>query len=257
MPGDSTQGGGSGREAAPARRAGDSGRSGRLTRELVLSSALELVDREGLHALSMRRLGAELGVEAMSLYRYAQSKEALLDGLVEAMHLELHERLAAETDADTATTRGAPPWRSDLHRIARAMYDVCLAHPRAVPLLTTRMLATPMARRPLPVLRSDEQVLTLLREAVANEADTVTAFHAFTAWLLGYISVELRPLVDNPEESDPVSRFGLHLISAQELPAVRATVPALARRSGPESMAVGLDALLSQFAQGDPPTAST
>jgi AcrR family transcriptional regulator len=74
----------------------------------MLASALELVDREGLSALSMRRLGAELGVEAMALYRYAASKDALLDGLVVALYPELESRLAAtEPDAEPGP-RGAP-----------------------------------------------------------------------------------------------------------------------------------------------------
>jgi len=84
-----------GPETGQTRRASDRGRYGRLNRERVLAAALELVDREGLSALSMRRLGVELGVEALALYRYAASKGALLDGLVEALYLELEERLAA------------------------------------------------------------------------------------------------------------------------------------------------------------------
>src|SRR5512144_1744010 len=119
---------------APARRASDRGRYGRLSRERVLAGALELVDREGLSALSMRRLGAELDVEAMALYRYAAGKDALLDGLVEALYLELAGRLAAGPGADD----DAASWRTELHRIARATYEVCMAHPHVVPLLTTR-----------------------------------------------------------------------------------------------------------------------
>jgi len=54
-----------------------------LSREQVLDAALDLVDRDGVGALSMRRLGAELGVEAMTLYHYLPNKDALLDGIVE------------------------------------------------------------------------------------------------------------------------------------------------------------------------------
>jgi AcrR family transcriptional regulator len=227
----------------PARRASDRGRYGRLSRERVLASALELVDREGLSALSMRRLGAELGVEAMALYRYAASKDALLDGLVEALYLELEERLGAETAA-AAEKAG---WRAQLHRIARATYDVCLAHPEAVPLLTTRMLAVPLARRPGAVLRNHEQVLGLLRAAGFDEARTSGVFRAFTAWLLGYVSVELQPMVDNPDEHDLPFRLGLHRLSSQELPTLRETALSLAERGGPEGLAAGLDALLDRF----------
>ena len=230
-------------EPSPRRRASDRGRYGRLNRERVLASALALVDREGLSALSMRRLGAELGVEAMALYRYASSKDALLDGLVEALYLELEERLTAETDAAAE----APSWRAELHRIARATYDVCLAHPQAVPLLTTRMLAVPLARRPLAVLKDHERVLALLREAGLDDAGTAALFRAFTAWLLGYVSVELRPMVDNPDEQDPAFRLGLHRMPPQELPGLREAAPALTEPGGPEGLAAGLDALLDRF----------
>ncbi|MBN0048222.1 TetR/AcrR family transcriptional regulator C-terminal domain-containing protein [Streptomyces actuosus] len=235
--------------AGPTRHASDRGRYGQLSRERVLASALELVDREGLGALSMRRLGGELGVEAMALYRYASSKDALLDGLVEALHLELEERLAAEPGGPAADA--APAWRSGLHRVARTMYDVCLTHPQAVPLLATRMLAVPLARRPAAVLRHHERVLALLAEAGFDEADASAAFRAFTAWLLGYVSVELQPMVDNPEESDPAFRLGLHRIPPQALPRLRRTAPALAERGGAEGLTAGLDALLDRFTAHD------
>lgn len=223
----------------PARRASDRGRYGRLSRERVLASALELVDRDGLSALSMRRLGAELGVEAMALYRYAAGKDALLDGLVEALHLELEERLAADS--------AAADWRAELGRIARATYDVCLAHPQVVPLLSTRMLAVPLARRPLATLRHHERVVALLEGAGLGTDRSAVVFRAFTAWVLGYVSVELQAMVDNPEEPDPAFRLGLHHMPPQELPRLRATAPALAEPGGPEGLVAGLDALLDRF----------
>ncbi|MFJ4200276.1 TetR/AcrR family transcriptional regulator [Streptomyces sviceus] len=236
---------GDSRTPGPARRAADRGRYGRLSRARVLASALELVDREGLSALSMRRLGAELGVEAMALYRYAEGKDALLDGLVEALYLELEERLA--TGADGEEEARAPEWRAGLHRLARATYDVCLDHPQAVPLLTTRMLAVPLARRPLAVLKDHERVLALLRGAGVADERLADAFRSFTAWLLGYVSAELRPMVDNPDESEPSLRLGLHRMPPQELPVLRDIAPALAERGGPEGLAAGLDALLDRF----------
>lgn len=238
---------GNGDDAPPGRRASDRGRYGRLSRERVLATALALVDHEGLSALSMRRLGAELGVEAMALYRYAASKDALLDGLVEALYLELEQRLTTEPELPAAAE--TPAWRSGLHRVARTMYDVCLAHPQAVPLLATRLLAVPLARRPAAVLRNHERVLVLLREAGFDEATASGVFRAFTAWLLGYVSVELQPTVDNPEEPDPAFRLGLHRLSAQELPTLRQTAVSLAERGGPDSLAAGLDGLLDRFAR--------
>ncbi|MGQ4387351.1 TetR/AcrR family transcriptional regulator [Streptomyces sp. SAS_270] len=238
--------------SGPARRASDRGRYGRLSRERVLAAALELVDREGLSALSMRRLGAELGVEAMALYRYAPSKDALLDGLVEALYLELEDRLDSapgEPSPRTARpTAAAPEWRTGLQRIALATYEVALAHPEVVPLLATRMLAVPLARRPEAVLRDHERVLALLEEAGLDENRAAAVFRAFTAWLLGYVSVELRAMVDNPEESEPAFRLGLHRMPSQDFPRLREAAPALAEHGGPEGLAAGLDALLDRFA---------
>ncbi|EGX57572.1 TetR family transcriptional regulator [Streptomyces zinciresistens K42] len=224
----------------PARRASDRGRYGRLDRERVLSAALDLVDREGLTALSMRRLGAELGVEAMALYRYAAGKDALLDGLVEALHRELEEHLDA--------AEAVPAWRGELERVARATYDVCVGHPRAVPLLATRMLTVPLARRPPATLRHQERVLALLREAGFGAARSATLFRAYTGWVLGFVSVELQAMVDSPEEPDPAFRLGLHRMPARELPTLRETAPALAERGGPRELAAGLAALLDRFA---------
>ncbi|WP_406369423.1 TetR family transcriptional regulator [Streptomyces sp. NBC_00647] len=236
--------------ATPARRASDRGHYGRLSRERVLAAALDLVDQEGLSALSMRRLGARLGVEAMALYRYAEGKDALLDGLVEALYLELEEHLSAGHAPDAGSTESAPDaWRADLHRIARATYEVGLAHPQVVPLLSTRMLAVPLARRPLAVLKEHERVLALLEGAGLDRDRSAAVFRAFTGWVLGYLSVELRAMVDNPEEADPAFRLGLHRMPPQELPRLREIAATLADRGGPEGLAAGLDALLDRFTQ--------
>jgi len=84
----------------------------RLTREKVLKAALEFVDANGLAALSMHKLGAELGVQGMSLYSHVASKDALLDGIVEAMTWEA-EMPAAGMD-----------WRDALRHLAREIRGV-------------------------------------------------------------------------------------------------------------------------------------
>ncbi|NUL24358.1 TetR/AcrR family transcriptional regulator [Streptomyces lunaelactis] len=228
--------------SASVRRIRHQGRNGRLSRERVLATALELVDREGLSAMSMRRVGAELGVEAMTLYRYASSKDAMLDGLVEALYLELDEALAADPAG------AEPDWRAELHRVARATHQVAMAHPHVVPLLATRMLAVPLARRPLAVLKDHERVLVLLEQAEVDESTASIVCRAITAWILGYAFVELQAMVDNSEETEPAFRLGLHRMPVQELPRLRKTAPAIAEHGGPEGLAAGLDALLARFA---------
>lgn len=226
---------------APARRAADRGRYGRLSRERVLATALEIVDRDGLSALSMRGLGSELGVEAMALYRYADGKDALLDGLVEALFVELESALDGEPAA-----RG---WRGELDRIARAAYAVALRHPHVVPLLATRLLSTPLARRPAAVLRADERIVALLLDAGLSDRQAVDLHRVFTAWLLGWLTVELRAMDDDPDEPDPAFRLGLHRLPARELPRLRATAVLMAERGGTDGLGAGLDALLRTFGQ--------
>lgn len=103
-----------------------------LNRETLITAALAIVDREGLAALSMRRLGAELGVDPMAAYRHLPNKEALLDGVVEAV--------VAQIDLRTDPALG---WRGQLRQIVDANLTVMLAHPNVVPLLAQRPLTTP------------------------------------------------------------------------------------------------------------------
>jgi TetR/AcrR family transcriptional regulator, tetracycline repressor protein len=99
-----------------------------LTRERIVRAALALVDEAGLGALTMRRLGAELGVEAMSLYKHVAGKEAILDGIRELLIAEF---------AATLPPGPATGWRDDLARFARAYRSVGRAHPEAFALPAT------------------------------------------------------------------------------------------------------------------------
>jgi len=99
----------------------------RLTREKVLRAALGFVDANGLAALSMHKLGAELGVQGMSLYSHVQNKDALLDGIVEAMSREAQPPPAQDTD-----------WRDALRHLAREIRGMISRHPAAAPLLVSR-----------------------------------------------------------------------------------------------------------------------
>lgn len=88
-----------------------------LTRETVLTTALGLADAEGLEAVSMRRLAAELGVEAMSLYHHVASKRDLHAGLIDLVW----------SDVDVALDE--PDWRAALHRLCGSAHRALLRHP--------------------------------------------------------------------------------------------------------------------------------
>lgn len=107
-----------------------------VTREALIRAALKIVDGDGLAALSMRRLGAEMGVDPMTAYRHLPNKEALLDGLVEAVITEI------DLDVDPEL-----PWQLQLRRLVDANLAALLAHPNVLPLMAQRPLTTPESLR--------------------------------------------------------------------------------------------------------------
>ena len=161
-----------------------------LTRERILRAALKLIDRDGIDALSMRKLGRALGVEAMSLYRYVANKDAVLAGVVELLLDELELMPAAAG------------------RIVRSYRDVAQRHPKAFPLL---------ALRPLPNAAAVERALkpvATLREAGLDEAGALTAYGVLLSYVNGHL---LRELAGAPapraSEEDPFE-LGLRVILA-------------------------------------------
>lgn len=149
-----------------------------LTRERLVQAALDIVDRDGLSALSMRRLGAELGVDPMAAYRHFPNKDALLDGVMEAMVAEVD----LDIDADAE-------WQSRLRRLARANLEAMMAHPNALPLLATRPLTTPGS------LRIVEKALEITRSAGVPLLDGVLAIDVtglFTAGFTAAVAASAR-----------------------------------------------------------------
>ena len=104
-----------------------------LNKERVLRAAVDLADGEGLAALSMRRLGQELGVEAMSLYNPVADKEDVLDGMVDVVVREIEEAVSA-SDAP----RTPSDWKGAMRQRAMAARGVILQHPWARGLIVSR-----------------------------------------------------------------------------------------------------------------------
>lgn len=207
-----------------------------LSRELVLSTALELVDSKGLEALTMRRLGQELGRDPMSLYRYAANRAALLDGVTE---LVLNELAIFPDDKD---------WQTQLRRIAHDLRRLALRHPNVVPLLVTRPLSTPLGLRPLGTLRPLEQILSLLIDAGFAPEDALHVYRAYYGFLYGHILNELQELIVDPEENEALLRLGLHRLPAKDFPHLRALAPVLADYDGAAELDQGISILLSGLA---------
>jgi AcrR family transcriptional regulator len=145
----------------------------RLTREKVLQAALGFVDANGLAALSMHKLGAKLGVQGMSLYSHVENKEALLDGIVEAMTWE----------AEMPPADGAD-WRDALRHLAREIRGIILRHPAAAPLL--------VSRRVMPIRRLEQvdAYVRLLMRAGFTEDRAMDVLRTVIVYAHGYALAE-------------------------------------------------------------------
>jgi AcrR family transcriptional regulator len=204
-----------------------------LSRQDVLATALRLIDADGVGALSMRRMGKALGRDPMRLYRFASSKDELLDGIVELVLGEL--RIPAVKAGD---------WEDVLRRTAHAFREIALAHPHVVPLLVTRPLATPLALRPLGTLRPLEALLELLIGAGFDERGALHAYRLYMGFLQGHVLNELQERVHDPDETDDLLRLGLHRLPAKEFPRLRSLAAELASYDGRQELEEGLDVIL-------------
>jgi AcrR family transcriptional regulator len=131
-----------------------------LTRERIFTAALDLLDREGLGAVTMRRLADELGIQAPSLYHHLPSKDALLDGVA--------ARVMEQVDASGFELAD---WREALEIWAWSYYDALVAHPNLIPHLTTAF-----GRLDAALVRADQVYAGLLRAGWPPSRATRIAF---------------------------------------------------------------------------------
>lgn len=156
----------------------------RLDRERIVVAGLAYIDKHDVAALSMRRLGSVLGVEAMALYRYVPSKEDLLDAIVDLMVAQMR----ADPEMLESPTHG---WQDFLQRLAHGVRRASLAHPRAFPLLVSRPPEAPWLRPPLRNVEWVEGFLAGLVEEGFDDDAAVDAYQAFTSFLLGHLLLEV------------------------------------------------------------------
>lgn len=160
----------------------------------IVSEAIRFIDEQGRERLTMRQLGARLGVEAMALYRYVPSREQLLDGVVEVLMDELYR--------DTMIDSRATTWQQYLEELAYAVRRLALAHPQVFPLVASRPPAAPWLRPPLRSLRWVEGFLEGLDSYGFSHAASVATYRAFATFLLGHLLLETAAAVALPTDPD-------------------------------------------------------
>lgn len=139
-----------------------------LSRERVLRTAIGLADRDGIGALTMRRLAQELGVEAMSLYHYVRGKDDILAGMVDSVTNEIP---LSQADGD---------WKGAIRRTAIAEFEILSAHPWAA----STILSVKQASQPR--IRYMDWILGTLRRAGFSEDLTDLGYHALESHIMGF-----------------------------------------------------------------------
>ncbi|MEV4350665.1 TetR/AcrR family transcriptional regulator [Actinoplanes sp. NPDC049596] len=156
-------------------------------RRLILDQALALVDERGLAAMSMRAVAERVGLTSMALYPYVGGKDALLDGLVDLLTIELGADLEDATGLD---------WRRRLRALGRAVRALAAKHPGAFPLLLTRPATGAPAAWLTAALRG------LLHDAGVPAHSVPRLARMILAFLLGHATGEVTgglPAGDSPD----------------------------------------------------------
>lgn len=151
------------------------GRKPRITYEEIVCQALELIDERGLEALSMRRLGKQLGVDPMSIYHHIPGKSELLDAVIDSVMAQV----------DLTVDDPSAPWQERVRRLATAYRDALAAHPNLIP-----AIAAGRARM-FGGLAPAETLLSIFDAAGLPRARWLIAMNAFSAWVLGATTMEL------------------------------------------------------------------
>lgn len=145
-----------------------------LTQERIVAEARRLLEKEGMDALSMRKLAQRLGVSTMALYNHIRDRQDLIDRIAQAV--------VSEWDI--------PPdgedWRQQIRTIFRSLRRVCLANAAAIPLIETTEMLDVAFFRPM------EAALAALQKAGMGSGDALRAYYLLTNFALGQVSYETR-----------------------------------------------------------------
>jgi len=210
-------------------QAAETARREPLTRARILEAATRVMDADGLEAVTMRRLGRELGVEAMSLYNHVPSKEALLSGILETVmgQFELPRH-----DGD---------WLERLRDLALAYRRLLRAHPNVLSLFAEHRHLDPDCLQPI------ELTLEALRSGGLPVEETTTAYHMLVGYVQGHAMLEIAGLMSGdpgPEHTAEHDAF-LRMLPSDRFPRMAEMLPHLKQCDHEAVFELGLDVLLA------------
>lgn len=201
-----------------------------LTRDQIVEAALRIVDAEGLDALSMRRLGTELGVGATSVYWHVRNKDQLL-GLVT-------DRIIGEIVAESPRVEG---WREQLTEIARTFRTVFARHRNVAAIMAEQVTVG------ANTLSAVEEIVGILRAAGFEGPRLVLAYVTVFNWASAFVVFEARqspPAGVSVEEMQVAFADALRRLPPDRFPNLLSTVDDTARIGGDDQFEYGLARLL-------------
>ena len=171
-----------------------------LNRERVLCAAVAFADERGIGALSMRKLGEALGVEAMSLYNHVANKDELLDGMVDLVFGEIE------------LPSGTAGWTTAMRERAVSARQALSRHPWSIVLMQSRTSPGPAT------LRHHDTVIGRLLDGGFSIALAAHAFSALDSYVYGFALQEASLPFDTAEETAEVAEAILNQLPADEYP---------------------------------------
>jgi AcrR family transcriptional regulator len=199
-----------------------------LTRDRIIETALRVMDDEGLEAVTMRRIGRELGVEAMSLYNHVEDKDDILEGVTERAMNEF------EFPASTGD------WAEDARAMAREWRRLLGLHPSVCQLLAER-------HKPLEgvaTYRAMDSALGVLRRAGLSDRDAAQAFNALGGYILGFVMMEQGLMLGNDDEHARQHDLALEALQGSGLVNVMACFPHFTDCTTDQQFDFGLDLMI-------------
>ena len=193
-----------------------------LSRERIADTALRFIDEHGLDALSMRKLGAELGVEAMSLYNHVANKDDLLRAVADLLYDRILEAYGAPSG----------DWRTQARAMAGSYVSVAAAHPHAFALLLNR---PPVSHGGL---RFMDRILAIFDEATDDLHTAALAFSVVANWVVGTLTQTGEP-VDQPT---PPEAPGFERVAAFRAELMLGVSPEESFSEGLETVLAGIEA---------------
>lgn len=207
-----------------------------LNRETVLRTAVALADRDGVAAVTMRKLADQLGVEAMSLYHHVANKDAILDGMVDMVFSEIALPAA---DGD---------WRTAMRRRASSAREILSHHPWAIGLLDSRSNPGP------ETLRHHDAVIGSLRAGGFSIAGAAHAFSVLDSYIYGFTLQELSlPFEARGDDLEVLGAAILEQMPRDEFPHMTEMILEHALQPGyayADEFAIGLDLVLDGLERG-------